>query len=128
MMMMMMTILGFHLRLCLLCLHAHMTIVTEPPKSLGPPIVVLVQQTLDNPAGVPELLDKFGICFSYLSQERITRHADITNHRRYENAEAVTQTYLYLKVGQSYIITDQDIIYECRVILLQAKGGKNPSR
>jgi hypothetical protein len=63
---------------------------TEPPKSLGPPIVVLVQQTSDNPAGVLESLDKFGICFSYLSQERFTRHADITDHRRYENAEAIT--------------------------------------
>jgi hypothetical protein len=40
--------------------------VTEPPKSLGPPIVVLVQRTSDNPAGVPESLDKFGICFPYL--------------------------------------------------------------
>jgi hypothetical protein len=27
--------------------------VTEPPKSLGPPTVVLVQQTSDNPAGAP---------------------------------------------------------------------------
>jgi hypothetical protein len=64
--------------------------VTEPPKSLGSPTVVLVQQTSDNPAGVPESLDKFGICFSYLCQERFTRHADITNHRRYGNAKAVT--------------------------------------
>jgi hypothetical protein len=53
--------------------------VTEPPKSLCPPTVVLVQRTSDNPAGVPELLDRFGICFSYLSQERFTRHADIIN-------------------------------------------------
>jgi hypothetical protein len=53
--------------------------VTEPPKSLGPPTVVLVQRTSDNPAGVPESLDKFDICFSYLSQERFTRHADITS-------------------------------------------------
>jgi hypothetical protein len=51
--------------------------VTEPPKSLGPPTVVLVQRTSDNPAGAPESLDKFGICFSYLSQECFTRHADI---------------------------------------------------
>jgi hypothetical protein len=43
------------------------TFVTEPPKSLGPPTVVLVQQTLDNPVDVPESLDKFGI-FSYLSR------------------------------------------------------------
>jgi hypothetical protein len=66
--------------------------VTEPPKSLGPPTVVLVQRTSDNPAGAPESLDKFGICFSYLSHERFTRHADITNHRRCGSAEAVTIT------------------------------------
>jgi hypothetical protein len=30
--------------------------VTEPPKSLGPPTVVLVQRTSDNPAGAPKLL------------------------------------------------------------------------
>jgi shikimate 5-dehydrogenase len=53
--------------------------VTEPPKSLGPPTVVLVQRTSDNPVGAPELLDKFGIYFSYLSQERFTHHADITS-------------------------------------------------
>jgi hypothetical protein len=53
--------------------------VTEPPKLLGPPTVVLIQRTSDNPTGVPESLDKFGICFSYLSQERFTRHADITS-------------------------------------------------
>jgi hypothetical protein len=35
--------------------------VTEPPKLLGPPTVVLVQRTSDNPTGAPELLDKFGI-------------------------------------------------------------------
>ena len=71
--------------------------VTEPPKSLGPPTVVLVQQTLDNPAGVPESLDKFSICFFYLSQERFTRHADVTIHRRHESAKAITITYLILK-------------------------------
>jgi hypothetical protein len=38
-------------------------------------------------------LDKFGIWIPYLAQERFTRHADITIHRRYENAEAVTITY-----------------------------------
>jgi hypothetical protein len=53
--------------------------VTEPPKSLGPPTVVLVQRTSDNPTGAPKSLDKFGIYFSYLSQERFTRHADITS-------------------------------------------------
>jgi hypothetical protein len=64
--------------------------VTEPPKKLGPPIVVLVQQTSDNPVDVPESLDKFGICFSRLSQERFTRLVDITEHRRYRDAEAIT--------------------------------------
>jgi hypothetical protein len=64
--------------------------MTKPPKLLGPPTVVLVQRTSDNPVDAPELLEKFGICFSYLSQERFTRHADITDHRRYRNAEAIT--------------------------------------
>jgi hypothetical protein len=41
--------------------------VTEPSKSLGPPTVVLVQQTSGNPVDVPESLDKFGI-FPYLSR------------------------------------------------------------
>jgi hypothetical protein len=31
-------------------------IVTEPPKSLDPPTVVLVQRTSDNPAGAPDHL------------------------------------------------------------------------
>ena len=30
--------------------------VAEPPKSLGPPTVVLVQRTSDNPVGVPDHL------------------------------------------------------------------------
>jgi hypothetical protein len=30
--------------------------VIEPPKSLGPPTVVLVQWTSDNPAGAPDYL------------------------------------------------------------------------
>ena len=30
--------------------------VIEPPKSLGPPTVVLVQQTSDNPIGAPDYL------------------------------------------------------------------------
>jgi hypothetical protein len=32
------------------------SIVTEPPKSLGPPAVVLVQRTSDNPTGAPDHL------------------------------------------------------------------------
>jgi hypothetical protein len=60
------------------------------PKLLGSPTVVLVQRTSDNPVDAPELLEKFDTYFSYLSQERFTRHADITDHRRYRNAEAIT--------------------------------------
>jgi hypothetical protein len=30
--------------------------MTEPPKSLGPPTVVLVQRTSDNPSGAPDHL------------------------------------------------------------------------
>jgi hypothetical protein len=34
----------------------NVSVVTEPPKSLGPPTVVLVQRTSDNPAGAPDHL------------------------------------------------------------------------
>jgi hypothetical protein len=33
--------------------------VMEPPKSLGPPTVVLVHRTSDNPAGAPDHLTSF---------------------------------------------------------------------
>jgi hypothetical protein len=36
--------------------HMSLAFVTEPLKSLGPPIVVLVQRTSDNPAGAPDHL------------------------------------------------------------------------
>jgi hypothetical protein len=52
-------------------------------------------------------LDKFSIWIPYLAQERFTRHADITTHRRNEYAEAVTTTYFILKYRESSIITDQ---------------------
>jgi hypothetical protein len=57
--------------------------VAEPPKSLGPPTVVLVQRTLDNPVDAHNH-DKFGVCILFLAQERFTRHTDITTHRRNE--------------------------------------------
>jgi hypothetical protein len=78
--------------------------VTEPPKSLGPPTVVLVQRTSNNPVGAPELLDKFCICFSYLSQERFTRHADITNIRVTRIRKRLHKLTFILKVIQSFIL------------------------
>jgi hypothetical protein len=35
---------------------ASISAVIEPPKSFGPPIVVLVHRTSDNPAGAPDHL------------------------------------------------------------------------
>jgi hypothetical protein len=42
--------------LCKCTLHETSLGVTEPPKSLGPPTVVLVQRTSDNPVGAPDHL------------------------------------------------------------------------
>jgi hypothetical protein len=81
--------------------------VTEPPKLLGPPTVVIVLRTLDNPAGAPDYLTSSVSVFFYLAQECFTRHTDITTHRRNEYAEAVTITYFTLKYRKSSFITDQ---------------------
>jgi hypothetical protein len=68
--------------------------VIEPPKSLGPPTVVLVPWTSDNPAGAPDHLTSS--VSEFLTFPRaFYRHADITNHRRCGSAEAVTITYFY---------------------------------
>jgi hypothetical protein len=70
--------------------------VTEPPKSLGPPTVVLVQRTSDNPVGAPNHLKS--LVSEFLTFPRaFYRHADITILRRCGSAEAVTITYFYLK-------------------------------
>jgi hypothetical protein len=63
--------------------------VTEPPKSLGPPTVVLVQQTSDNPVDVPELLDKFGI-FPLTFPGTFHPSDRQYVHRRCGNAEVIT--------------------------------------
>jgi hypothetical protein len=73
-------------------------------------------------------LDKFGIWIPYLSQEHFTRHTDITIHRRYEKCGSSYNNLPYIKVRKSWIITDQNQIYECWVLLLHTLGGKNPSR
>jgi hypothetical protein len=58
--------------------------VTEPPKSLGPPTVVFVQRTLDNPVNAHNHLTSLVSVSFFLAQERFTHHADITTHRRNE--------------------------------------------
>ena len=63
--------------------------VTEPPKSLGPPTVVLVQQTSDNPVDVPESLDKFGIFFLTFPGTFYPSGRQYV-HRRCGNAEVIT--------------------------------------
>ena len=65
------------------------TNVTEPPKLLGPPTVVLVQQTSDNPVDVPESLDKFGI-FSLTFPGTFHPSDRQYVHRRCGNAEVIT--------------------------------------
>jgi hypothetical protein len=58
--------------------------VTEPPKSLGPPTVVLVQRTLDNPVDAHNHSTSSVFVSYFLAQEHFNRHAVITTHRRNE--------------------------------------------
>jgi hypothetical protein len=69
--------------------------VTEPPKSLGPPTVVLVQRTLDNHVFAPDHLTSS--VSEILTLPKSVSPFMQTLHRRYENAEAITITYLILK-------------------------------
>jgi hypothetical protein len=101
-------------------------LVIEPPKSLGPPTVVLVPRTSNNPAGVPDHL--ISSVFEFLTFPRAFHPS-----RRHYNTSEVRKcgssynNLLYWKVRHSYVVTDQNKIYECWVLLLHNMGGKNPS-
>ena len=68
---------------------APIPVVMEPPKSLGPPTVVLIHRTSDNLVDAPDHLTSSVSSFLPF-QERFTHLADITEHRRYRDAEAIT--------------------------------------
>jgi hypothetical protein len=71
--------------------------VTEPPKSLGPPTVVLVQRTSDNPVGAPDHLT------SSVS-ELLTFPKSVSPSRRHYNTSEIRKcgsnynNLLYFKV------------------------------
>jgi hypothetical protein len=54
--------------------------VTEPPKLLGPPTIVLVQRTLDNPIDARQVW----YLYHFPRPRAFHRQADITTHRRNE--------------------------------------------
>jgi hypothetical protein len=58
--------------------------VTESPKLLGPPTAVLILRTLDNPVDAHNRSTSSVLYLHHSVQERFTRHADITSHRRKE--------------------------------------------
>jgi hypothetical protein len=62
--------------------HKGTFIVTEPPKVLGPPTVVLILRNLDNPVDAHNHLTSSVLYLHHSAQERFTRHTDITSHRR----------------------------------------------
>jgi hypothetical protein len=82
--------------------------VTEPPKLLGPPTVVLVLRTLDNPVDAHNHSTSSVLYPHHFAQERFTCHVDITSHRRKEYAEADYNNLIYIHR-----------IYIERVLLLQ---------
>jgi hypothetical protein len=58
--------------------------VTEPPKSLGPPTVVLVQQTLDNPVDAHNH-SKSSVYVSFFSPKSVSPITQILQHIRGTN-------------------------------------------
>ena len=81
--------------------------VTEPPKSLGPPTVVLVQRTSDNPVGAP---DHWQVRYLYSLPCPRAFHPS----RRHYNTSEVWKcgssynNLLYIKVRKSCIIIGQN--------------------
>jgi hypothetical protein len=102
--------------------------MTEPPKSLGPPTVVLLHRTSDNPAGAPDHLTSsvsefFNLPKSVSPVTQILQRIGGTRMRK-----QLQQLYFRLKYRKSSTITDQSKYRSAGVILLHNLGGKNPSR
>jgi hypothetical protein len=81
--------------------------MTEPPKSLGPPTVVLVHRTSDNPAGAPDHLTSsvsefFTLPKSVSPVTQILQHIGGMNMRK-----QLQLLYFIIKFRESIIITDQ---------------------
>jgi hypothetical protein len=101
--------------------------VTEPPKSLGPPTVVLVQRASDNPVGAPDHLTSLVSVFLTFPKSV----SPVTQTLQYIEVRKCGSSYnnlLYFKVRKSSNITDQSKYRSAEVILLHNLGGKNPSR
>jgi hypothetical protein len=92
----------------------------EPPKLLGPPTVVLVQRTSDNPVDAPELLEKFGIFLTFpKSVSPVTQTL-----QNIEDTEMRKRLHI-LHVFESKIklvIIDQHINTSAEYLLLQYQG------
>jgi hypothetical protein len=83
--------------------------MTEPPKSLGPPTVVLVPRTSYNPAGAPDHL------ISSVSEFLTFPRAFHPSRRHYNTSEvrkcgSSYNNLPYITVRKSWIITDQNQI------------------
>ena len=79
--------------------------VTEPPKSLGPPTVVLVQRTSDNPAGAPDHLTS-SVSEFFTLPKSVSPVTQTLQHIGGTKCGSIYNNLLYFKVRNSRIITD----------------------
>jgi hypothetical protein len=100
--------------------------VTEPPNVLGPPTVVLVLRTLDNSVGAHNHSKSSVLYLHYSAQERFTRHADITSHRRKESGEANYNNLIYIhQIYRESVIITIPGYYECIKYYYYISGRQN---
>jgi hypothetical protein len=95
--------------------------VTEPPKLLGPPTVVLVQRTSDNPVDAPELLESSVSAFLTFpkSVSPVTQTLQTI-----EDTEMWKQLHnlTFIESKIKLVITDQYINTSAEYLILQYQG------
>jgi hypothetical protein len=104
--------------------------VMEPPKLLGPPIVVLVLRTLDNPVDV----HNYSASSVFVSSFPCPR-ALHPSHRYYNTLEERISgsnynnlVYIYSNIEKEYYSYYRTRVYECISSSITNLGGKTPSR
>jgi hypothetical protein len=102
--------------------------VTEPPKLLGPPTVVLVLQTLDNPVDVHNYSTSSvsGSSFPCPRALHPSRRYYNTSEERISGSNYNNLVYIYSNIEKEYYSYYRTRVYECISSIITNLGGKNP--
>jgi hypothetical protein len=102
--------------------------VTEPPKLLGPPTVVLVQRTLDNPVDAHNHSTSSVTVFSFPCPRALhpSRRYYITSEGKNSRSNYNNLIYIHSNIEKEYYCYYKTRVYECIKYFYYRLGRQKP--